>query len=93
METNFLARPDILERSGQLISSAPVSIAAPPGATIYFTLDGTDPRALHGEIASNASIYRVPITILKETRLVARSRDMNHRNLSGAGGNPPLSSP
>ena len=92
METNFLARPDILERGGQVTSGTSVTLEAPPGATIYFTLDGTDPRADHGSIASNASVYTGPIAITGEARLVARSRDEKHRNLSG-GSNPPLSSP
>jgi hypothetical protein len=72
METNFLARPDILERPGQLSSGAQVSIAAPASATIYYTLNGTDPRALHGGIASNALVYTGPISITGEARLVAR---------------------
>jgi len=94
METNFVARPDILQRAGQAAMGTHVEIAAPAGATICFTLDGSDPRALHGNIASNASIYTGPITIRGETRLVARSRDTNRRFLVGAaGGNPPLISP
>lgn len=92
IETNFLARPDILERGGQVSSGTPVAVTAPAGATIYFTLDGSDPRALHGDIAPNAMIYTGPITVTGETRLVARSRDVNHRNLTGSG-NPPLNSP
>ena len=92
METNFLARPDILERGVQLNSGDQVAISAPPGATIYYTLDGTDPRALHGGIAPNALAYTGPIPIIGEARLVARALDLKHRNLTG-GGNPPLSSP
>ncbi len=93
MDTNFVARPDILERQGQVNSGAQVSIAGPPGATIYYTLDGSDPRAMHGGIASNAIVYTGPIPITRETRLVARSRDQNHGDPAVAVSVPPVGSP
>ncbi|MBI2948733.1 MAG: lamin tail domain-containing protein [Verrucomicrobia bacterium] len=94
METNFVARPDILERSGPLIPGTQVEIAGPPGATILYTLDGSDPRALHGSVAANAKTYTGPIPVSGETRLVARARDVNRPFLTGAaGGHPPLGRP
>lgn len=94
METNFVARPDILQRSGQVVSGSQVEITAPAGATILYTLDGSDPRALHGSVAPNAWVYTGPITITGETRLLARARDANRPFLTGAaGGHPPLGRP
>lgn len=41
--------------------------------TIYYTLDGTDPRLPGGALSRNASAYTAPFTIPKTSRLVARS--------------------
>jgi hypothetical protein len=67
-------------------------MTAHPGSTIYYTLDGSDPRAFGGEIASNARTYTGPITLSASARVVARAWDSNHRNLTGSN-RPPLSSP
>ena len=91
MDTNFLAKPDVLSLGGTVAKGTQVQLTGPPGATIYYTLDGTDPRSLHGGIDPAAIVYSGPITIDGEARLVARSRDLNHRNLVG-GINPPINS-
>lgn len=42
--------------------------------TIYYTLDGTDPRAPGGSLSSTAASYSTPISITGSTRVVARAR-------------------
>lgn len=92
MDSNFKPKPETTVRPGAVPSGAQIVLRAPPGGTVYYTLDGTDPRALHGGLDPKAIPYTGPITITGETRLVARVRDLAHRNLTGAG-NPPISSP
>jgi hypothetical protein len=43
-----------------------------PDLPIYFTLDGTDPRASGGGISSTAQSYKTPFAPKKNSRLVAR---------------------
>ena len=67
-------------------------MTGPPGSTIYYTLDGTDPRASGGAIATGVQTYSGPITINTNRKLVARARNLVHANLTGAN-RPPLSTP
>jgi hypothetical protein len=88
-----LEAPPVLSRSaGLLTNGALVALSGPIGSTIYYTLDGNDPRATGGSVASNARVYSAPIVITNNVRIAARCRDLNHHNLTG-GDNPPLSSP
>jgi hypothetical protein len=41
---------------------------------IYYTLDGSDPRLPGGNISTNAIEYTAPVSIPKQTRLIARVR-------------------
>jgi hypothetical protein len=51
----------------------PVQLSAGAGE-IYFSLDGTDPRAPGGQVASGARPYSAPVQIPPDGRLVARAR-------------------
>ncbi len=44
---------------------------------IYFTLDGTDPRASGGEISKGAQIYKSPLQLKRGGKLFARLRQGN----------------
>lgn len=62
-------------------SGVTLTISKPPGApgTIYYTLDGSDPRLPGGAINSpSASIYGGPIILTTTTRLKARIKDASH---------------
>ncbi len=93
MDTNFLSRP-------VLSSNAPVagdggfvlSFSTSPGASVYYTTNGSDPRLSGGGISDSAIISSGPVTLSGNIRVRARSYDLNHRNLTGAN-KPPLSSP
>src|SRR3989442_7171033 len=90
IDTNFLAKP--VSSYGTIPPGFPLAMAGPPGATIYYTLDGTDPRLSGGGLSPAARVYGGPVTLNANTRVVARARDLNHFNLTGPN-NPPLSSP
>ena len=67
-------------------------MAGPEGATIFYTLDGSDPRLPGGLIAPSALTYSAPAALANAVTVKARSRNLNHRNLTG-GNNPPVVSP
>ena len=94
MDTNFLARPRFNAGGGVVPPGFQATLTAPakPDTQIYFTLDGSDPRAPSGGISPSAQLYVAPLTISANTRVTARSYNTNHSNLTGPG-NPPLSSP
>ena len=93
MDGNFLDKPALLTSPGQVALGSTIELTAPAGATLYYSLDGTDPRAVHGGISPTALIYTGPISVTGETRLIARAYDIKHKNLNGGSDNPPLTSP
>ncbi|HSA01918.1 MAG TPA: CotH kinase family protein [Candidatus Paceibacterota bacterium] len=92
IDTNFLARPFFSRNGGSVNPGYDLSLSGPAGATIYYTLDGSDPRQSGGAIAPGARIYAGPLRIDANTRVTARARNLNHANLTGDN-KPPLSSP
>ncbi len=95
MDTNFLDRPLIDHRSGMISSPVRLTMGAPAvslNTKIYYTLDGTDPRLPGGGISPLAETYAGPFTISNNAHVVARSHNLDHRNLTGTG-HPPISSP
>ncbi len=68
MEAQFLAAPR-LQRGTTLEMKAAV-----PEAKIYYTLDGSDPRASGGEPAGTAKEYQAPIATPKSGKIIARTR-------------------
>jgi hypothetical protein len=92
IDTNFLAKPVLSLPEGPVAGGTILSLTALPGSTIFYTLDGTDPRARGGNPTPGALTYSGPIPINANIRVVARARDLNHQNLTGAN-KPPLTSP
>jgi hypothetical protein len=94
IDTNFINKPLLSHLGGEVANGLQVSIAdlsGKPGTQIYYTVDGSDPRAPGGGIANGAQLYGSAVTINANTRIVARARNVNHRNLTGAN-NPPTNS-
>lgn len=92
MDTNFLAAPTAVVRPGAAEGELLASLSGPPGATLYYTTDGSDPRAAGGAIAPSANVYAAPVPLGATGSIRARSRNPQHRNLTGPN-NPPLTSP
>ena len=49
-----------------------VNLEAQTG-TIYYTLDGSDPRAPGGAVSATAKEYRAPVAITPDARVTARA--------------------
>ncbi|MEX2381393.1 MAG: CotH kinase family protein [Opitutales bacterium] len=94
MDSNFLPRPEFSQPGRELIAGETVTVAleGPEGSTLYYTLDGSDPRLPGGEVAGFALPYSEPIAVEPGTKLIARALDRDHRNLTG-GSNPPRTTP
>ncbi len=95
MDTNFLAQPFISSAGGMVASGFQVMLTPGPKAnsSVIYTLDGTDPRLPNGFISPGALSNNRPVvlTVNSNMRIVARSWNPTHRNLTGAG-NPPINS-
>lgn len=92
MDSQFLAPPTPNRPAGPISADFKLSLAGPAGATIYFTLNGIDPRLPNGSVSPAARTYSGPINLSTNIRVMARSYHRNHSNLTGPD-NPPLSSP
>ena len=57
IDQQFLAAPTAVRSGNSLV------FTAPQGAQLAYTLDGSDPRSLGGEIAPNATVSSSPVTI------------------------------
>ena len=96
IDGNLLPRPVFSHPGGEVPGSFLLKISAAAGSTIYYTLDGTDPRATGGPtnavpLSLSAREYTGPIVIDANTRMVARAHNPRHNNLTGKS-NPPISS-
>jgi hypothetical protein len=92
IDTNLLAMPILVSNTVAGSSGSTVTMTAPQGATIYYTLDGSDPRLSGGAISPAAQMYQSPVAIAGNTVVTVRARNSTHFNLTGAN-NPPISSP
>jgi hypothetical protein len=97
MDANFLNPPIFSTNAGPIPSGYTLAITAPTreaNSTVYYTLDGTDPRLPGGAVnpAARSGLNTATVTLTNNSRVFARDRNANHRNLTGSG-NPPLSSP
>ncbi|HAB14896.1 MAG TPA: hypothetical protein DCE44_00445 [Verrucomicrobiales bacterium] len=95
MDSQFV-RPPAFEIPGQTVPEGfEVVINVPSDTSVYYTLDGTDPRKVGTptgqEISASARLYSGPIVLHANTRVIARARNPNHVALTGAD-NPPLKS-
>ena len=89
-----LVQPPALSHGGGRVDSGfQLSLTGPSNATIYYTLDGSDPRLAQGAISSNAVVYNGPIAIQGDAHIVARARNPNQRQTGGPPTSTPWSSP
>jgi hypothetical protein len=89
IDAQLVPPPRIQRERGSDPAGSLLSLAAPPAAEVYYTLDGSDPRLPQGGIASNAVVYHGPIEARTNTWLVARARNSKRRQTGG----PPVSTP
>jgi len=93
INSEFLERPVFSREGGDVAPGENVSLFAPEGGALYYTIDGTDPRNPDGTPSGAARVYDgSPITIGSNVRIVARAMDPSHANMTG-GDNPRVSTP
>jgi|GEM_PF-872123 len=62
----------VYQHGGPIVQGASLSMTAPSG-TIYYTLDGTDPRLTGGGIAPEARVYTGPIALSQPVHVKSRA--------------------
>jgi hypothetical protein len=75
IDNQFTPPPFVSSIDGMVTNGYVVSISGKPGAQIYYTADGTDPRGPGG--STNGTLYTGPTTISGSMRIVARSFETN----------------
>lgn len=63
--------PSFNQHGGNITNGFPLAMSAPAG-TIYYTLDGTDPRLTGGAISPGARSYTGPIALTETSEVKAR---------------------
>ncbi|MEW6158718.1 MAG: lamin tail domain-containing protein, partial [Verrucomicrobiota bacterium] len=66
-----VAAPTFSQHGGNVNKGYNLSISAPAG-TVYYTLDGSDPRRLGGAVSGAAQIYRTPLAVNESVQINAR---------------------
>ena len=89
IDQQLVQPPQFNRGSGQVASGFQLTLTAQSNATIYYTLDGSDPRLPQGTISSNAVIYTGPLALEENSRVIARARNPSQRQTGG----PPVSTP
>ena len=76
IDSIFPLAPTFNQNGGTIQAGFSLAMAAPAG-TIYYTLDGSDPRQAqaNGAVAAGAQTYAGPITLNGNTRAFARARN------------------
>jgi hypothetical protein len=70
----FAAQPTIVRPPGPVAAGQTTTISVPSGTTVYFTVNGSDPRAVGGAVSPSASIYTgTPIGIPATRKVIARA--------------------
>jgi hypothetical protein len=93
IDQQLVAKPNLMPPTGGIQPGALVALTVPENATVYFTLDGSDPRLPQGGLSTNAQIYSSPIRLNAGACLVARARDPAKRQTGGPKTSTPWSGP
>ncbi len=90
MDSQWVRPPSFITTPGTIQPGSLISLNVPVG-NAYYTLDGSDPRAPGGGIASQALTYVGPFPLNANARIRVRIRNPSHTALTGPN-NPPLAS-
>jgi len=79
IDSQFTRAPAFSAPDGLVTNGFSVTVTPPTGGTVYYTLDGTDPRAPGGGVAPGAFTNNSPtnLTINSDARIFARARSTN----------------
>ncbi|MDA3926696.1 MAG: CotH kinase family protein, partial [Kiritimatiellae bacterium] len=75
MDSQLIDRPVFSNPGGAITTSIQLTITAPTGTTIYYTLDGSDPRAAGGLPSVSATAYTSALTVQPNSFIQARAWD------------------
>ncbi|MEI7730683.1 MAG: CotH kinase family protein [Verrucomicrobiota bacterium] len=89
IDQQLVQPPRFSQLGGKITPEFSLTIAGPTNATVYYTLDGSDPRLSQGGISSNAIAYTGPLQFKASTFVTARAHNPNQRQTGG----PPTSTP
>jgi len=90
MDSQFVRTPVFSVPEGRFDGEILVNLSTTGPGTIYYTLDGTDPRLPGGGVSRSAFPYGgAPLAIRSNTRFVARVLNESHTARTGSF-NPPL---
>ena len=73
----YVSRPLFNQDGGEVVSGFELTMAT-PGGQIYYTLDGTDPRAPGGGVGASAQLYSSPVIVDRTTKVTARTLDASN---------------
>ena len=74
IDSQFTALPVIVRPPGPVAAGATTAITVPSGTTVYYTVDGSDPRAVGGGVSSSALVYSgISISIPATRKVIARA--------------------
>jgi hypothetical protein len=93
IDQQLVQPPRLSHAGGQVASGFRLTLAGPTDATVYYTLDGSDPRLPQGGVSSNAVSYSGAIALEADTRVVARALNPDQRQTGGPPTSTPWSSP
>ncbi|MCW1883585.1 lamin tail domain-containing protein [Luteolibacter flavescens] len=74
IDSQFASQPVIARPSGVVTAGQTTMIAVPSGTTVYYTLDGSDPRAVGGGVSPTAIAYSTGSTISIPATLRVKAR-------------------
>jgi hypothetical protein len=93
IDGQLVPKPALASPTGSKAPTDTISLVVTDDATVYYTLDGSDPRLAQGGISSNALTYSAPIQLTAEARLTARARNPAKRQIGGPRSSTPWSGP
>jgi hypothetical protein len=74
MDDQMIRRPSLSPAAGNVQPNTVVTLTSnQSGAAIYYTLDGSDPRASGGGISPTAILYTGPFVVSQTTQVIARA--------------------
>lgn len=74
MDGLYTQPPVMIQNGGSVMMGFNMPMTAPAG-TIYYTTDGTDPRAIGGGLSANAQLYNSGVIINSNTTVFARVKN------------------
>lgn len=75
LDSQYEDLPTVTPETELFSGSLQVTMTPTAGGTVYFTTDGSDPRAPGGGISPSAQAYSSAFTITARTRLIVRTMD------------------